>query len=403
MSINQLCIYKINGFNKSIPAFIFLSVLIAALLNAFIPSSMASSESVKNFKDVQTPEITDVNNINANFKDYQQSLDDLFRIAIVLNPDRNINDTIIDLNKKLIKNPTDFETLVSLGHLYRLMKLPKEANVFYEKALALKPDSFDLYFFSAITRFEVRDFLGVLDQLNHAIQIRPNDVNVWIARARTLMKLNRKDEAGLSFRKAVELDPANKEAKSLLGSFYLEQGEFKEALQIFETLPAKEPWDRYRMGYLYLANEDIKRSLEIFEKLFSENARNPSFLYQLSIAYYKNKDFEKAQKILKPLAFMNPQNHDCQFLLAMSYKEMGRLNDAIGLFREIISEDPDFLEAYIELAVTLGKTGKVEEGIEIAEQGNRRIQKIRKNFKERKDTLNRLEETIKKMRSEVKK
>ena len=172
---------------------------------------------------------------NIDFESYQRSVDDLYHLALMSTPnvDYGINSIIVDLNRKVAENPKNVESLMALGHVYRIVGQPAEANRFYEKAVEIDPDNFHLNVFSALTNVQQEEFEKALEQLDHAVEVNPADSYAWLARGRLLMMLRRNEEAAKSFEKVLETQPENRQAAFGLSLVSQSLGQHEKALEMY--------------------------------------------------------------------------------------------------------------------------------------------------------------------------
>ncbi len=312
------------------------------------------------------PESSDPSGAGITFENYQRNIDDIFHVALMTNPnlDYSINSIIVDLNRKLAENPQDSRTLMSLGHVYRILGQPSEANRFYGKALELDPENFHLNLFSAMMHTEQESFEEALKHLDEAIKIHPLDVYPWMTKGKILMSLRRDSEAAESFQKALEIEPENRQAAFALSLLEQRMGHPDKAQVILEKLRETQPRDlfvRYHLGSLALMNRNTDKALEFWEGIFREGIRDPFFLFNLSLAYQEARQPEKAEKILEHLRFFMPRELDVELLMADVYGQMGRFADAERSFRGILAEQPDNLTAAVGLGQVLQRQGRDEE------------------------------------------
>ncbi len=71
------------------------------------------------------------------------------------------------------------------------------------------------------------------------------------------------------YRKIIEIDPMNANAHYNLGSCYLEQEKFKEAIKEHEIsagIDHDNPYAHYWIGFSYIQLDDKKRAAEAFAK-----------------------------------------------------------------------------------------------------------------------------------------
>ena len=323
-----------------------------------LPAEIEKPSVLKTAEPVPNPVI--------DFETYQRNIDDMFRIALMASPevDNGINSVIVDLNRKIAENPENVESIIALGHVYRILGQPAEANRFYQKALKLNPDNFHLNIFSAMTNIQVKNFNEALQELSRAVEKNPMDVYARLARGRMDMILRKYQEAAGDFQKALEVQPDNRQAAFALSLAYQALGQNAKAMGLLNQLKEKNPEDlfiRYHLGALAMAEGNPGQAVEYWEGLFKAGVRDIQFLFNLAIAYLQSDQGEKGKIIVDHLSFFFPREVDLDFLMAETYRQMNLLEEAERRYRLVVAEDPYYLSALIGLAEVLGQQGKVRE------------------------------------------
>ncbi len=332
----------------------------------------------------------------ASFEQYHQTLDDLFEIAFMIpryDEEGGLNKMIISLNQKIVENPEDVDSLVTLGHLYRILKQPSEANYFYQRAVAIESNEPHLHCFSALMLYQVGEYNEAINELNTSLEVDPVDVHAWLARGRAYARIGKFESAINDFEVALKLMPENQEARMLLGQLYAKKGDADEAYEIFEALSSEDMENRvarFNLAIMKLRNNEKKAAIKILEDMFLKGVRDLDFMSQLSIAYMDNEDYDKALKILDVLKFLFPEKNNLDFLLAEAHRNLKHFNKAIQLYRMIIVAKPDYVDGYIGLAVTFVEKGSSVEALKVLKgalrhmPGNERLlkweERISKNY-----------------------
>jgi len=312
------------------------------------------------------------------FESYQKNLDDLFYVTMATSPDNRygMHAAIIDLARKQKQNPKDPEPLISLGHIYRILGQPAEANRFYKRAIRLKKDNYYLYVFSGMMYYQLKQYDKSLKQIERALKLNSKDIYAWLARGRTARESGAEKKAIESYRKVHELDPENDEAIFMLSAYELKQGHKRSALKLFEELHQKEPQNdyvRYQLGALYMVNNEPAETLNLWEDLFYHGERNPEFLFSLSLAYFQTQKYGPAQEILKRLQFMYPREPSIQFMLGETYRVQNRLDEAARTYRALLAEYPGYMNAYTGLVQTLLQAKDIVGARKVLRQAAERI------------------------------
>ncbi len=140
------------------------------------------------------------------------------------------------------KEPDNFEAQMEAGDMYAQIQKYDQAIEFYRKGLAIKPDERQANIVLANAYFDSKKF----------------------------------PEAGKYYAKALELDPNDINARTDLGTTFVEQQppDFDRAIKEFEaalTIDPKREATLYNLGVAYFRKGDKERSKEILSRLEAIN------------------------------------------------------------------------------------------------------------------------------------
>ena len=131
-----------------------------------------------------------------------------------------------------------------------------------DRALALDPNLPEAHLARGYYRHQVeRDFSGALSELQKAEQGLPNNAEVFTAISMIQRRRGHSDEALEAARRAVALDPRNRDACFFLATTYGSQRRYHEAIAVADRVLAFDPTDLPALNgrvYGYLANGDLK-------------------------------------------------------------------------------------------------------------------------------------------------
>lgn len=144
----------------------------------------------------------------------------------------------------------------------------KTADEYYQKALAINPNAYETYAFSALNKMFLQEYNEALKQIDIAIgHSLQNGFFLYIAgKIRFLMK--NYEDAKMYFIKSYELD-ANVETMNLLAMSYYELGNFEQAKNIFGSILKKNEYNVNILFWLAKCEKaigNIETALEHLEK-----------------------------------------------------------------------------------------------------------------------------------------
>jgi serine/threonine protein kinase/TolA-binding protein len=159
----------------------------------------------------------------------------------------------------------------------------------------------------------------------------------------------------------------------------LENGEFEEAVSLFEESLSREPGLREKISDAYgqaLVGQAISTSEEapqkaetILVKALALNPENSRAHFELASLYAKQGNYEKAAATYQKVAELDPQFSEPLFNLAYIYYLQGDLARAEETYYRVVELAPPYLdEVYFNLAVVQEEQGKKAQSIESLER-----------------------------------
>jgi tetratricopeptide (TPR) repeat protein len=138
----------------------------------------------------------------------------------------------IEMYEEIAKQwPADSSALVAIGHLVGQTGRLAEARSWFEKAIAVAPDSSG----AAVAHFNIGylydragDMEAAVMAFQKAVALNPKIDRAWYGLGLVLVKLHREKEAKHAFQQVVEIDTMNKHGWYQLGMTHLALGEETE-------------------------------------------------------------------------------------------------------------------------------------------------------------------------------
>jgi tetratricopeptide (TPR) repeat protein len=178
------------------------------------------------------------------------------------------------------------------------------------------------------------------------------------------------DQAAVSFRKALQDDPASAEALYGLGSVYLSQEKRTEARASFEaatTLQSGYPdtlpnaWNN--LGLLATREGDMRGAIAYFKKALELKPAHFVALENLGNAYRQQKQWNDARETLKKALAVNPNDAEANYSLGMVFAQTNDNDSAYEYLRRALVLRPIYSEALNNLGVLYLRTGRRDEAV----------------------------------------
>jgi tetratricopeptide (TPR) repeat protein len=206
------------------------------------------------------------------------------------------------------KDPSDVESWLSLGKLYKLSQNSVDAEKAYKQVLALDANNEDALTGLALVYSDLGDTVRATELLRKVADKNPS--------MRTLEALSsayeQMREYGLAadvLKKALDLRPDSPEIKRALATNLLLADKADDALKLFKELVADDPKD-------------------------------VGALLRISQIYRQKRDYAKAWETAKAARGIDPNNLEIRYNEVTLYEAEGKLSEAIAAMKEIIGPSP---------------------------------------------------------------
>jgi len=188
-----------------------------------------------------------------------------------------------------------------------------------------------------------------IEQYTHAIELKPTDIDLYVARGRALENLERYDEAYADYEKAKVFDPKEEEVLFLLGRVSNKMGNYDRALLHLNhaSKVAKREAKVYPEKVKTLLElKQYEQALKVSDTamLLKEDATN---YYLRGLVYVALKNDEQARKDLEKAVSKNKSFADARLELAELLIRSGKLDEAMDHCSEVIERDDRNTEGYL--------------------------------------------------------
>ncbi|REA55262.1 hypothetical protein DSL64_28270 [Dyadobacter luteus] len=224
----------------------------------------------------------------------------------------------------------------------------------------LKDESMAIEGMKFLMRDEPAKALPIFEKL---IEKTPNNAAGYYMLARTLLKLDRTDDAVVASRKAYDLDKNNIYYTQQLGELLAKKRKYAEAAQIYQALVAKSP-DNIQYGIelaaIYVFNDQYDKAIVTYDNLEKSIGVTEEITHQKQQLYLRQNKLDKALAEAKKLITAEPGEVSYRIELAEMLIANDRTNEAIIPLEEALKINPDEAQAHVLLADIYRKNGDIE-------------------------------------------
>lgn len=149
--------------------------------------------------------------------------------------------------EKAKNEPNNLEAQLKVADMYAQIQKFDKAAEFYERAAVLKPGDFTVNVRTAGTYFDARQFEKAAVFYEKALEINPKDIDARTDLGTTFVERQTPDiDRGIQeFRKSLEMDPKHEPTLYNMAVAYSKKGDTENFQKTFAQLEAVDPNSRY--------------------------------------------------------------------------------------------------------------------------------------------------------------
>jgi tetratricopeptide (TPR) repeat protein len=211
------------------------------------------------------------------------------------------------------------------------------------------------------------DLAGALAAYKRAAELKPRFADVQFQLGQLLEQNEQIDAAQQAYERALAINPRYFQAQLSLARLLLQQDNISDAMQHMEDAARHGPEAasaqlRHAMNEAAPQDGEVASSASRFGALFEQllqNASKPE-VRGIEIAQQALRDGNNKAAIdeIKKLLEKNPEYPDLHNLLGVAYDNEEMVDDAIEEFEVALYRNPNFLDARINLGLTLFGRGR---------------------------------------------
>lgn len=268
---------------------------------------------------------------------------------------RNDTAAIINEGKAYLRTaPNSVEPNTLMGNIYAQLGDPDSAFVYYDRALAIDPESGFVNLQKANLYYSLGDSVGYEREtttvlLNKNIEI---DTKVEILTDYIRTHVLRNDSSARvdnMFRTILEQHPHEAQIHSLYSDYLTFRKDYKDAAeQLSYTLDIdpSDPKNWKRMMWLYLYVKQPEKAIEAGRKALEMHPDELEFYQILGSAYYQLSDYDKSIENYETLLAKNDSlqmvdEAEVYSAMAESYYEKGDMEKTFACYETSLRHDPE--------------------------------------------------------------
>jgi tetratricopeptide (TPR) repeat protein len=229
---------------------------------------------------------------------------------------------------------------------------------------------------------QTKDLKGAIAAYQRSYDMEPENLDAAHALAQALLADNQLDAALKQFKELVKADPEDATSLDRIAEIQRRQGKYTEALATIQESLKKNP-DSLEAGYNEGLILDVlgryDDAVAVYQKMVDltghangaytqeEKANRSVFLDRLAAVYHKqNKTPEAIAAYQKMIDLGGDVAKGGYRGEVDTYRDVKQFDKAVEVSRKAVAAFPDDPEMKLMLAMELGETGKLDEGLQVA-------------------------------------
>jgi tetratricopeptide (TPR) repeat protein len=187
---------------------------------------------------------------------------------------------------------------------------------------------------------------GAIDLLEKAVAAKPSSTDALVAAlSRLFVRAGNPDKAAAVLNTRLQADPKNGATRSALGSLYIVQKKYDDAIAEYTRVVAENPADAEalnNLAWLYQQTGDLAKARGMAERAIGNAPRTPEVGDTLGWILLAQGEGDRALTYLSAANVSAPKNPNIQYHLAVVLKRLGRTADAQARLETLLGSDVMF-------------------------------------------------------------
>ncbi len=263
-------------------------------------------------------------------------------------------------------NEADEPIYTAAGDIYRKQNAYDKAIEMYQKALQLKPQSFENLASMAYCQEKAGKVSDAILSYEQATAMNPNSVKEQKALGDLYQSQKKMPAAVGAYKKYLEKTPTDVETARLVGDYEFEKKNYTEAIKYYSMITGKEASSADYLKNFGAACYEAKNYLkagELYKKLIVATPKDPEPLKTLYEIEMKSKNTLAASDYLKRYVALVPTDAEMQKTLGDILFDLKDAPNALNAYRGALKANPKIKGLYKNYVELVLKSGSGDEQI----------------------------------------
>jgi tetratricopeptide (TPR) repeat protein len=191
------------------------------------------------------------------------------------------------------------------------------------------------------------------------------------------------EKAADAYRRVLDLDPDNKNARNRLGQIFLKKKKLDEALDQFREIQKSDTEDlniRTKMGLIYLEQGKLDQAILEFNFVLAANPRDDRVRYYLGAAYTEKDALDQAVSEFKKIPPESALFVDSIRNITLILRKQNKASEAIRILEESIQVKPNEWDLYLILSAVFEKENQITKTLVTLKKGLEKTRMMKKKL-----------------------
>jgi predicted Zn finger-like uncharacterized protein len=272
------------------------------------------------------------------------------RVLLALDRAAEAKAKLLELSQAL---PTDPEVALALGQAEDDLNNLDAAEAAFRKSISLAPTRFDGYLALSQLFFRKGNAAKASEVLNEAASHVEETAHMRRMLGQSELARNKLDSAAHEFKRALELDPYDVEAKFGLGVSLRKGGNLEAAEVAFDDISKRDAGFSglaEQRGLLLEARGKYTDAIEVYRKALEKEASNMQLVLRLGAAQVLAGLLDDAEQTLAKVIREIPNSAEAEYFIGRISFARGRTADALAHFDRALGLDISKAEYHLYVA-----------------------------------------------------
>lgn len=200
------------------------------------------------------------------------------------------------------------------------------------------------YYDRGISHLQVKDYERAIVEFQRSINTNPKNKMSQYAMGMVYDLMGKYTDAEEHYQEALDIDSDFSEAHNALGTVFMKQKKWKDALKSFRKALNNKLYTTpnityVNMGDVYMALEDYPKAIESYREA-KRFVSQDYIIHRLGLALFKAGNTAEAVGEFREGVVLAPKNPDMRLALALALLKDGNKRSALAEFRKIVELAP---------------------------------------------------------------